>query len=765
MLLTMPTAVLLRSLAFSAALAGALLGSGRAWAQFEFEDEPTADAEAPAAAVADEPAPIDAAIDAAALVDFGRRDPVVAAVLELPRETPAQQLGAILALIDLRRTDVAALLTPALVSAEMDEAQRADLVRQFGSARFLQLIRLDAPRPGETAPSDLAGLGAWAQAALDAAAAQARDPQRIAAIVQQLNAPAEEDRYAARVDLRATGEAGIVAAMHALATAPTAEARANIATALGEMRPTVDAPLIAVITEGAGPAQAEAARLAGYLRIRAALPWLAALSVSTADPAAAEAAAAGIAAMGLPRPGLAEVQGLLRRELAALDAAPLPGADEPRDAWWSWSPASNQLTATLFTPRQMRALERARLTRALALAAGHGRPDDRRMGLIDALEEAGLLGRDLSPEAAQTLAAAAPGELSVALAESVAHDRLAAAVRLATELGARGDATVLSTPDGRPSPLAAALKSPVRELRFAALKAVMTLAPARTFPGASFVPKALWYFAAGAGDPSAVAAAPIMPVASDWAGQLRGLGYEAMPAATGRAAIVAAVDPGVSPRLALIVLDSDIGQPRAREVVYQLHNAAPTASVPILLAASPEDFAAAQALAAQDPLVLAAPRPDNPAALGASVEDALALSPSEMPPRELRTEQARQSLEWLAGMLDRGGPYDELRRDGALVNRTLYMPELADPSLRLLAVLGTAESQTSLIDYASALALPIESRRAAAAALAASFQRYGIQLTSAQILTQYDRYNAAETADAATQTLMGHILDLLEKKP
>jgi hypothetical protein len=91
-------------------------------------------------------------------------------------------------------------------------------------------------------------------------------------------------------------------------------------------------------------------------------------------------------------------------------------------------------------------------------------------------------------------------------------------------------------------------------------------------------------------------------------------------------------------------------------------------------------------------------------------------------------------------------------------------PELAAPSVAVLGALGTPESQTVLVDFASMTSLPIETRQAAADALAASVKRFGVQLKREQIVRQYDRYNASETADKPTQEVMGRILDVIEKK-
>jgi hypothetical protein len=748
---------LLRPLLIAALLAFA---AAPAYAQFEFEDEPVAGG-APAAA-APAAAPAANAADTAALNALADGDPVISAVLDLPRTTPAEQFEVIATLVELRRSDVAALLIPALLAGELDDAQRAALVRQFGSARFMKLIHLDAPKAEGEPAGDLAGLRDFALACLDAAAAEAADPARLAQLVAGLSAATEEERYAARVDLSATGDPGVIAAMQALAVAKTPAERGYVMAALAEMRPAVDAPLIAVLADGRGQVRADAATLAGRMTMRAALPWLTALAVSS-DPAG-PAALAALTNLGLAPPTPAEARTLLEGEIANLESMPVGSDGDLQDAWWIWDPQAGKLTATAFNGRQRRTLERARWARALTLAGALADPASQRRIVLDALEEAELLGRGPLPEVAQQLSAMTPADLSATLAAAIEADRPLAASQIATAIGARKDAAVLSSPDGRPSPLAAALKHRDRDLRFAALQAIMQLNPQQTFAGASYVPKALWYFAAGAGEAAAVVATPNFPLATSWAGQLRALGLDATPTNSGKAAIFTAVDPAVAPRLAVIVLDSDISHPTVREVVYQLHSADRTAAVPILITASVEHYAAAQDIADHDPLVLATPRPTDDVALAADVNRALALSARPLADAARRTEQAAFALDWLAKLLAADAPYDELRREGALVQRSLFVKELVEPSIRVLAVLGTVDSQTALVDYASAQTLPIETRRAAAEALAANFRRYGIQLTRAQVVAQYDRYNASETADAETQAVLGGILDLIEKK-
>jgi hypothetical protein len=532
------------------------------------------------------------------------------------------------------------------------------------------------------------------------------------------------------------------------------------------MRPAVDEPLMAVLADAQGTLRRDAAELAGHVELRAALPLLAALAVS-ADTSAAAAAQTSLARLGMPAPTAAEAQEVLRKRLAdAKEGGPLPATiDVASGRWWSWDAEADQLAVAEFPLAQLRALYAARLSRALAEAGGAAIPADQRLTVLYGLEEAALLAREPSPALQQTVAAMTPVELSAALESAMAQSFTAAAIQLAGELGRRGDASILATSDGRPSPLAAALISPERSLRFAALGAIMQLSPARSFPGSSYVPEAVWYFVASAGDPTAIVASPDIVEASDWAGQLRGAGYEATPARWGRDVLVAAIDPANSARLGVVVLHSDVGQPLLGEVVYQLHTNERTAATPILILSTAPRLAAAQRIADADPLVLVAPRPHGEGALAALVEQAIALVARPLAPQEARTAQAAQALTWLGQLLAHDSAYDELQRDGALVSRTLLTPELSGPSMAVLAALGTAQSQIALLDYASVATLPIEARRAAANAFATSVERFGLNISHDEIQQQYDRYNASKTDDADTQQVLGQILDVIERGP
>ena len=104
----------------------------------------------------------------------------------------------------------------------------------------------------------------------------------------------------------------------------------------------------------------------------------------------------------------------------------------------------------------------------------------------------------------------------------------------------------------------------------------------------------------------------------------------------------------------------------------------------------------------------------------------------------------------------------DLRRVQDAVLAALYNPKLAAKAVAVLANLNSAESQRALVEVASRFTLPLELRQAAATAFRQNTQKYGILLTTDEIRRQYRRYNESENMDAATQHVLGLILDCLE---
>jgi hypothetical protein len=122
----------------------------------------------------------------------------------------------------------------------------------------------------------------FAEACMAAAAAKARDPQRIAQLVEQLQSPSAEIRTAARVDLAAAGEAGAVAVLEALSRATDPQQRANLVQAAVAMDRVAVGPLLGMLvqTERDTALKADVIRILQAMQVAQAIPLVAAYTGS-----------------------------------------------------------------------------------------------------------------------------------------------------------------------------------------------------------------------------------------------------------------------------------------------------------------------------------------------------------------------------------------------------------------------------------------------------------------------------------------------------
>jgi CheY-like chemotaxis protein len=744
------------------------------------------------------------------LLDAGRRSPTVAAILELPMEQPAERLSAVMDLLRLGEKRVAAKLLEPLTTAELSEDERAALVIHFGSATFLRLAQLDRPLTDgpekNTAPTSttesseenlFAGARQFAEACMKAAGEKALDPQRIAQLVEQLADASPERRSAALADLQTTGSAGVRACMVALASrdrdqrSEQKSERAQLLVALASLRPAVEEPLLAALAaQVERPAQntrfgRDLAELAGHMRLSRALPWLAHLAVCGSDDQAA-AATRALASMGISKPSAAAVRTLATAAIDQLEKGSrnnpsaslgrsnlLNHADTPgQGIWWTWVPSSaaeetpangstgEALTSASYRTDELRVLAAARLAQIIT-SCGEPTTEQQKLSLIYAWQADAITNRNASKSTTQRAAALTTKQLSATLAEAVRRNHLDAASHCAQLLGERGDRSALVADGRRPAPLARALQHANADLRHSALSAIFKLGPERSFAGSSLLVESLWNFAMSSGLPQAVAVAPIASQSSNWAAQLRALGYDATATYTGQDALVAALK---SPRLALILLDTRTDHPSAREVIYQLRSIPHAGHTPVAVLCSGSRLREFELLARHDPYLLAAVRPSSETRLADIVKQLQKTADPPLAAEEIRSQRASQALTWIAELLQSDSLSGELRRQGNLAEHTLFQPELADESLRVLASLGTAESQMALLEYSSSMPVPIDNRQEAAKAFAASVDRFGILLTTRQIVSQYDRYNASRNSDSQTQQLLGNLLDVLESQ-
>ena len=111
---------------------------------------------------------------------------------------------------------------------------------------------------------------------------------------------------------------------------------------------------------------------------------------------------------------------------------------------------------------------------------------------------------------------------------------------------------------------------------------------------------------------------------------------------------------------------------------------------------------------------------------------------------------------------DRQYPFYNLGSNHDSLTKLLYFPGFAEEGSKILASLGTPDSQRELVNFASQSGLPVEDRKKVVQAFADSVATGGTLLTTVEIQQQYDRYNASKTEPEESQKVLGAILDVIE---
>lgn len=668
-------------------------------------------------------------------------DSAVEALLRLPRETPIHYVDATLSLLDLGERDRAESIAAELVALDLPNEDRIALVREAGAARLLRLA------------SEAPATAAWVDATLRVAEAANRSPDRLRRLIAELTGGDAAAARAALLAIEQTGSAGVAACLEAMRSTDNATHAARLREALVALYPEPGPSLVVALEDENPGVRTEAAyawgRLAELDRLRSPLP--AALLLAPAMLRPQEDPFGQAARWSLQQTtGAFTTPGVDRIDDAIEDllAGTLPfNADA--DGTLAWPTADSSKTERL--PARGVAI---RIAAKLAEDAAKLRVGDasaERRALLLSLEA----GRAVTD--GDRLSQLPTSEVCEALRTALDRRFAAAAAGCCGLLGERRDAAALYGYRGV-SPLARALDSASDSVRFAALQAISAIDPPGPFPGSSQVVETLAYFAAGEGSRQAVTAAPQLARAATAASYLAVAGYEATPVNNGYEAIEYAT---ASPDVELILLDVDTMRPSARETLFRLRRTPGAADKPIGLLAADGRYGAAQALADEHggaaEGVLVSARLRSPDGARAFVERLAGLRSTDSPTSEQRRERGAWAREWITRLLDEGPAFYRVRDHAPRL-----MAVSGGASLDALAAMGTPPSQVELAERASRGAAAIDNRRAAADAFAASVRRHGVLLTSDEILRQYDRYNASETADSETQAVLGSVLDAIE---
>ena len=687
-------------------------------------------------------------------------NPAVQAIREINPTTSSELIWAIRALMNMSEYGEANRYVTRLLALELDEAGLLELHDEYGSGIFFRMGR-DAELSEEG--QDFGFL------VLDAANRAASDPQRLRRLVSNLDNPDPAVRYHSVVDLKYAGVDSVGPLLEALDNPQLDRLHDAVRGTLIELGEASIEPLIAALQSPSEEVLATAMEVLGELEARRALPYLVRPLVDpNSSPRLRQAAERAFTQIAQAAPSPAESEIFLRDRARAHygDVTPLVADEDGLYEIWRWSGEDR-----LPFPLRLE-LRDASLVVAADLAADlhtlwPENDDYRRLFLSTHLESEKVIGGYGAPLATgpgtfhDLAASAGTDAIEEVLIEAVHHDRPAAAMGAIEVLGNIGTADLLTSTNGQPRPLVAALRHPDRRVRFFAAKALMTIDPTMAYPGSSHLLESLDYFVRSAAQRRALIVHPRSVDAQTLVGMLHEIGYEADAASTGRQAFDLAVR---QPDYEFLLISDAIDLPVARELIHELRQDPRTATLPIGLMAREHTLDRTQRLAAGDDLTESFPRPHDVQGLSFQLGRMLSLADRHLVEEGERILQARLALEWLEQILTdrhRYRFYSVLEMEEPAI-AALFVRELTQPAAKVLALLATADAQTALLEMASQTARPLTQRRAAADAFARAVEQRGVMLTTAQIHRQYDRYNQSARLDAETQEILGSLLDAIE---
>ena len=548
-----------------------------------------------------------------------RLDPLQQAVIDSlaapPRTSPSDCFEAAVRCTEIDAPALAHDYFKKFVAAVAgDEQDRftlfADLGDAFDAGRLGRLERAITPRDPAA--------GKIIAAVREAAAVRRRDPARLATAAAALGSPTVQERLAAADRLAAAQEDALPVLADVLQSAPAQSRPAAVARQLvAGVGPAARQPLLAWIgsddvAHWAGAIEALAASGSADIDDFLYAPAL----VENTPPAAREAAIRQLGGEPARDAALARLTARLDLTLAPeslppIDELCLEPVTRPEDAAsalggrltgsverYAWNPEARRIEKRRMSPHEARAAEAVHIARDL-IALGVRDPDAIRLVLLAQLENL-LVAADRAGATAETIP---PADLrrpltppdgfdpdtAVAVVElAIPHGLFAAAAAACRSIvptdGAAAAANLLS-PAARKT-LVRALAVPDAGLQFAAATALATAAGEPHYPGSSRVVDVLRHAATATGRDIAIVVHPEDTVRDELAADVGRFGYEAVPVATGREAVVAARE---SADTTLVLLAARSIGPTPIETIQLLQRRWPGDVPPVLLVVDPLD--------------------------------------------------------------------------------------------------------------------------------------------------------------------------------
>jgi len=697
------------------------------------------------------------------------KDPSVIALLETKPSSPRDLFRVVGILVEMGYPKTARPLLVKLSETGTDEGQLAEIGRTFGRTAVDHLA---------AAPADLQPEAKQvADRILTATRNQARDPQRIAQLIELLKDPSYDARINAMTSLRA-GEDASVDALVTVLVDPAREAEhAQVRTALAAMDHYAVGPLAALAEAPDEAVRISALKAAALFTDPDSIaPLYAAAFAPGQTPAVRQTAVAALEyrLKKMPRPAEAAAELYVTARTIYLkhpaEANFDPASAPTSGVVWKWDTAARRPVAVPGLPsvgELDRASRLARTAFEIFEQGGYARTLAWAARLESAIIVAGPKAQDRTVAASAWSADVKPSaaDLEGLLDFVLESDHMFAAaetVRLLAAVG--GKQALVSRVAGKPSPLVKAATHADGGVRFAAVDSILALNPTEPFTGSSGVFDAVGYFAGSIGARKVLVVDPNQSRARNVGSLLAGLDLRPETAGSARDAVrILSQDPDFE----FVFVARPLLAPQSGALVAQLRGDYRTRRLPVVVYCGPDEVEFARTIVAGDQYAAAIYEPRTLEELTRQLEGSSGLHHLRHKARVAADERAAQAASIVAAavrLMAAGNSPFNLRPYEARLTTAVLHPGAGKQLAALLGKFGSATAQRTLADVASSAALPLEQRQAASQAFCDSVIRFGTLLTTVEVRRQYERYNAAETLDRPTQELLAAILDVMEAR-
>jgi len=685
-------------------------------------------------------------------------------------QTPTELAKAVKVMLDLGQFEFAKFYLSRLMAVELEDQQRADVVREMGSDFFFELHATDelAPEGRDFSRRMLAANRVFRQS-----------PDQLGQLIGKLNDPNIAIRSRAFRSLRSVGTTAIAALIEVFADADRKDDFPGVRGALQNIGPQ-SVPLLRGATVSNHPVvKAEALRALANYRSEGVADVLAAAALSSSHTERVRAIATlAMRDQGYSMPDPSELIARLQRRTDALltGRQRLRGSLESMLTVWRWDSETNRLQSSRATVATASRYEAARLAGEVYGIDPQSR-SSRQLYLLTQLEAAKrsvgtegesavVTAKAFYKELPSAVGTVTPQEFNELLKYAVEKKAVLAATACCELLAETNSADVFYSSGSRMPPVVRAIMLGDRHLQFAALNMIDRLDPAVAYPGSSLAVK-LAVFLSNTGQRSVgLVGHHRLELAQTVAGSLLSAGMSGLSASSSRNFFEQAI---ADPDISLLLISDTLVRPRFDELVRQLRADFRTARIPIgLMVRDGDRHQAVSRMITEDPLTYSFPVAVDGDPLISNVRRAASLDDADLFSVSVgdRYRHAVLAAQWLAKISsdrEKFGFY-ELGPHQQQLAGLLYRPGLEKSASEILANLGTPLSQRELANFASQSSLAAPVRRVAADSLSRSIERGSTLLTRDQIKQQYDRYNASEkSADGSTE-ILGSILDSIEQR-